>query len=246
MARPRIHAVNEKFFDVIDTESKAYWLGFLYADGHPARGAIMLGLASADADHVERFKQAIGSSHAIRRTERVTSIGVCSTLLSNKFRAMRAESFIPAKHVNHFVRGVFDGDGCICQSSRGYFSVTIAANKALANKLKALAEANNIRGGYIQKHSKPNTPTYILHFTTIPGVCAFRDWIYRGASILLSRKKIIFDKAAIPLGRACIVCGAIFEPRYSNKGAYCSRKCYMRDYYASNRETKWKHDGVWA
>ena len=30
----RKYEVNESFFDVIDTEEKAYFLGFLYADGY--------------------------------------------------------------------------------------------------------------------------------------------------------------------------------------------------------------------
>lgn len=31
------YAFNEGFFDVIDNEAKAYWLGFIYADGYIAR-----------------------------------------------------------------------------------------------------------------------------------------------------------------------------------------------------------------
>lgn len=29
--------LNEHFFDVIDTEEKAYWLGFIFADGYVAK-----------------------------------------------------------------------------------------------------------------------------------------------------------------------------------------------------------------
>lgn len=32
--------LNEHFFDVIDTEEKAYWLGFIFADGYVAKDNI--------------------------------------------------------------------------------------------------------------------------------------------------------------------------------------------------------------
>ena len=45
-------------FNVIDTEEKAYWLGFLYADGcvHSAENKIELGLAEKDYKHIESLK----------------------------------------------------------------------------------------------------------------------------------------------------------------------------------------------
>ena len=48
---------NSNIFEKIDTEEKAYWLGFLYADGYvdPERGEIILGLAEKDKEHINKF-----------------------------------------------------------------------------------------------------------------------------------------------------------------------------------------------
>ena len=50
---------NIHFFDIIDTEEKAYWLGFLFADGAVTQYKhsydIELSLQIGDKEHVEKF-----------------------------------------------------------------------------------------------------------------------------------------------------------------------------------------------
>ena len=52
----------EDIFNIIDTEEKAYWLGFLYADGYVAAksNAIGLHLSLKDLKHIEKFKTFVG------------------------------------------------------------------------------------------------------------------------------------------------------------------------------------------
>ena len=54
---------NEKYFEVIDNEHKAYWLGFLYADGYVEpiyrkdkikAFRIEIGLCAEDKAHLEK------------------------------------------------------------------------------------------------------------------------------------------------------------------------------------------------
>lgn len=59
------YTVNEKFFEIIDTEKKAYWLGFMYADGyitaerkHSGR-KIGMSLSIKDIERLEAFKKDI-------------------------------------------------------------------------------------------------------------------------------------------------------------------------------------------
>lgn len=125
-------AINDNFFDTIDTPSKAYWLGFFYADGYisDTRNTIDLCLKESDKEHLNKFKNELNSNHKISIKS--------STLKGEKFNSYRIS--IRSKKLNedlkkhgcinskslictfpdiddnlltHFIRGYFDGDGCI-------------------------------------------------------------------------------------------------------------------------------------
>ena len=51
--------LNENVFDVIDTEEKAYWLGFMYADGNISSEGhrLEMNLGIKDVDHMEKFRK---------------------------------------------------------------------------------------------------------------------------------------------------------------------------------------------
>lgn len=56
----KYNSLDENFFSVIDTDEKAYWLGFLYADGcilTPKYGeqSVKLTVAEQDCDIIEKF-----------------------------------------------------------------------------------------------------------------------------------------------------------------------------------------------
>lgn len=71
LADGRKYTFNYDYFEIIDTEEKAYWLGFLYADGcvgknrkdkngeHPGCG-VSLGLKLSDEEHIDKFIKAVG------------------------------------------------------------------------------------------------------------------------------------------------------------------------------------------
>lgn len=125
----RRYRQDDSFFDVIDTEEKAYWLGFLFADGNvrsrsPNHGEIRLSLKISDREHVEKFKAAIKSQSPICVTHR--GVAVTLTVTSRQlFDALVRLGCVPNKTnnhgtpklpdhlVRHFYRGYIDGDGCI-------------------------------------------------------------------------------------------------------------------------------------
>lgn len=68
--------VDETYFDEIDSEEKAYWLGFIYADGYirerKSGKSLEIKLAVKDKKHLELFREHLKSTHKI--TEGVNEV----------------------------------------------------------------------------------------------------------------------------------------------------------------------------
>ena len=121
---------NVSFFDNIDTEEKAYWLGFLCADGavSSSDNGVELSLQLLDACHLYKYKAALSSKSSIRLDFKIgrCRISVCNkyfkqALINNgctskksltlKFQCKDIEENPKLKVA--FIRGYFDGDGCL-------------------------------------------------------------------------------------------------------------------------------------
>lgn len=133
------YVCNENYFEKIDNIEKAYWLGFLFADGyvrmHKGRSAeLKLKLSINDKEHIKLFRKTLESTHPIKDEENVTynngkkSVTTCSFISVNskklvsdlyKNGCVNKKSFIiefpniDRKYYRHFIRGYFDGDGSI-------------------------------------------------------------------------------------------------------------------------------------
>lgn len=125
--------VNDDYFEIIDTEEKAYWLGFLYADGCVARKGnyytIKIDQALYDYEHVLKFKEAINSTYPVKiynDTESghariiVGSKKVYDDLIDkgcypNKTKELLFPTYeqVPKGLMWSFIRGYFDGNGTI-------------------------------------------------------------------------------------------------------------------------------------
>lgn len=128
---------NENYFDEIDTEEKAYWLGFVWCDGsiidNNGSLQIKISLSEVDDGHLYKLKEAMKAENQIKyykiqtgfestnREARLlfTSFHMGSTL-RNKYGMIPRREFskpvtekIPKHLKKHFIRGVFDADGSI-------------------------------------------------------------------------------------------------------------------------------------
>ncbi|HEX5186476.1 MAG TPA: hypothetical protein VFV86_06260, partial [Nitrososphaeraceae archaeon] len=130
----RKYSFNYNYFDIIDTEDKAYFLGLLYADGNNCnkRGVVRLELQSSDVNILEKFNKYIDNHKPIRYTNKhnynKAEIELVSKSFSfqlsklgcvpNKSLILRfpTEYQVPYDLTHHFVRGYFDGDGCLSSS----------------------------------------------------------------------------------------------------------------------------------
>lgn len=115
---------NHTVFSEINTEEKAYWLGFLFADGSVSKkdNIIELSLKSSDINHLIKFKAFIGAENKISQDKircrylfsskqmKIDLIKLGCT--PNKSLTLKFPK-IKKDLLRHFIRGYFDGDGCI-------------------------------------------------------------------------------------------------------------------------------------
>lgn len=62
---------NRDFFDIIDTEEKAYWLGFMYADGYIEQNKYSVGLSLSikDIEHLKKYNKALNYDRGLNISE---------------------------------------------------------------------------------------------------------------------------------------------------------------------------------
>lgn len=128
----RKYQVNESFFDKIDSEEKAYWLGFLAADGcnESSHHTITINLNERDTKHLDKFRKALGSEAEIFSVVGtgygegttlarivINSIHLCEALTKQgvpprKSNILQPPNISPDLY-KHWIRGYLDGDGSI-------------------------------------------------------------------------------------------------------------------------------------
>lgn len=119
----RRFTLNESYFDKIDTEAKAYWLGFLLADGCIRNNSVTLtiNLAKRDKLHLVMFLDHLESNYLIKPApKKIVSVSLTSKQLTGRLHelgivANKKTPFTKFSDslLHHYWRGVIDGDGCI-------------------------------------------------------------------------------------------------------------------------------------
>lgn len=150
---------NSKYFDRIDTHEKAYWLGMFYADGSVSSNHNTIALSLKDKEHVQKFQKSIGAiNNKIAAVEdnrflkecvwyifSINDKGLHDALISwgcvpNKTYATELHlPNIPKEFYYDFIRGYFDGDGCIMFSkSQNKYRLDWCGNFTFLTELKAI------------------------------------------------------------------------------------------------------------
>lgn len=119
---------NENFFQDIENENQAYWLGFIMADGCVTERSanskcLEIHLQYADENHLQKWHKEVNAKQKIHRSRRAS---VKSILFSKKMcNDLGNLGCTPRKTLTlqfpdikdnlfpHFIRGYFDGDGCL-------------------------------------------------------------------------------------------------------------------------------------
>lgn len=214
-----IAPVNEHYFDNIDSEQKAYWLGFLIADaciGKSAgtRRALRFFLADKDCVAVKQFASDISYCGKLRHNNKRHQIGItfnskqlCDKLIDFGYLLWKTDGSpkilqnLKPDLIQHFIRGLFDGDGCISHSKKRWKShyFNIAADKLHYNALDAVNNIISREVGLPEKTVKERKNSITIGWNDNQQVAKFGLWLYRDATRYLERKRCLFDGLGEPI-----------------------------------------------
>lgn len=212
----RKYVLNQSYFETIDSEEKAYWLGFLYADGNvyvnkeQKQNVVTLSLKNTDKEHVNKFRSAIQSDAIIRDcdhgmvTLKITSEKMTSDLIrigcvpNKTFKVtFPSEEVIPKHLQRHFIRGIFDGDGCISlikERNRDihHIDFQILGTENLVNNIGKIF----LREQVILKEPKITKikNIYKIRLSGVYNALSIMDYLYKDSTVYMQRKLDIFER----------------------------------------------------
>ena len=202
---------NEHIFDSIDTEEKAYWLGFIFADGNissvknvkkKTEYIFTLSLKESDKEHLQKFNTFMEHKKDNRHYHK-SKHPSCQWYINNYhlWNTLNSYGCVPKKSlilkfpelsifkdqslIRHFIRGYFDGDGCFSQDkikSGVYPRLSLLGTLEFVEKVNSLCECS----GTITEQHSANT-YYNLRFNRKNSI-KFMHYIYDNCTIYLDRK----------------------------------------------------------
>lgn len=223
--REQVACDNPTYFDQIDTPDKAYWLGFIAADGcvtgfSAGYPRLQIKLARKDRDHLALLHKTLKAKRPIRDTEEVSfgvarsasTLAVYSPPLAN---ALVTHGITPRKSATlqpwdgpatlmpHYWRGLVDGDGSITINDTGVY-LSFVGSEAVARSFREWA--HQVSGtNAAARQGKPGSSYWVVQ---VGGVgrserFPFREStplrllaaLYDDALVALARKKALADLA---------------------------------------------------
>lgn len=211
---------NKDYFQKIDDPEKAYWLGFLYADGCINRKyknekltsmQLEVSLSIKDELHLQKLASALDSNIPIKERAvhfKDSEYGACRLLVCNSKICydlidkgctpqksltvkMPDDNIVPLELKKDFLRGYFDGNGCIHtkqQKNKLTIEVTIATGneemlKGISSFLFAQKAVTVIPKIFKDKRGN----TYSMYYYG-DSAKDFLDYLYEDCELFLDRK----------------------------------------------------------
>ncbi len=194
---PKSKIGKEDFFDTIDCEGKAYFLGYIMADGNVSinnsQYSLKFHISIQDREIVDKFLETINSSNKATIREKsqsyyvsLTSVHMCKRLIElgvvpRKTGIECIPKDMPKNLIHHYLRGVFDGDGItdISKKRSGFVGSVDMINsilEVLNENLTVFKAGKNKKVVYFLGGKKFSKKLY--------------DYLYYESTIWLKRKRI--------------------------------------------------------
>lgn len=186
--------VDESYFKEINTESKAYFLGLMYADGSVSKNTFYLKLK--DEDIIQEFKKHLNTEADVKiiNSQYILTIcrqSMCNDLINhgcyiNKTKSIRFPN-LEKSLIRHFIRGFYDGDGSLIlninrnRNCLNFTSGSLEFLQQLQERLKVISITN----GGISKEK--NHEVWHLRYGGRQ-VYIILNWLYKDSNLYLKRK----------------------------------------------------------
>src|SRR3990172_7525128 len=155
---------NNSYFNSIDSEHKAYWLGFLMADGclyqrnnrNHVQKTVQLYVMDKEVPY--KFIQSIEGNFKPSFNKGVWGVTLDSPEMFNSLNSLGCTPkksltlkfpVINISIVNHFIRGYFDGDGCVYTYTPKNYSNTSTIYRSIGVSICGTLEFLTVLHGYI-------------------------------------------------------------------------------------------------
>jgi len=205
------YSVNSAYFDIIDTEHKAYWLGIMYSDGcveEKTDNSKAVRWNCIDGDLMKQFILDINFTGNLTKEVhkkynkeinclRINDVQLANSLISlgcipNKSLTIQFPN-IPESLIPHFIRGFFDGDGTVGvyknSSKANYYTLRSGFCSGSEQFLIDLAKHLPTKSKIVKLQDLDKN-VYVLNFSVKDSLALF-DYMYKDATIYLNRK---YDK----------------------------------------------------
>lgn len=214
----RYRPIRLSLFTDPQSDSDAYWIGFLAADGtvrgHGGHWDLSVHLKASDAPHLAKLCTALETDTPVRlvkgggyraaivqfRGREVTEAAKPWGIVPNKTRSYRFPAHVPTPLIPAFLRGYFDGDGTLIVRRRAIYRRFIevvcrftSGSPLMVDDLTAVLTRYGVRVG----RRYENTPrTHVLPIAAArSNIIAFVHLLYDGAEVSLDRKRALFEEA---------------------------------------------------
>jgi intein/homing endonuclease len=201
---------NPRFFSEIDTKDKAYFLGLLMSDGYILTSLynkeVGIALQSEDRYILDKLNNYVSPRKALSKYKNSYKWKVVSTemyedlkqygITENKSHSEYTYPKIPKEFDRDFIRGYFDGNGCITIKATGYNVISFCSNSI--EFLKSLASTLLSYGIQTRPiYSTNRNRTSMFHTLYLSGginKSIFKKFLYEDAETYLIRKYVKFKE----------------------------------------------------
>lgn len=208
----RTHFFNQHAFDEIDTSEKAYWLGFFYADAYNCQltSTFSISLQGRDRDHLVKLAKfmeidpdriIMGSAYLDGKEFETATLKFYSKYLCTKMAELgcpqkksliiKYPEFLSKELHSHFLRGLFDGDGCLTfRKKQKEWKWSLVTTKECGEEIQKILNQNiniDVQMRYI---SETENNTWELETSGNEKISKILKWLYTDSTenMQLTRK----------------------------------------------------------